>query len=154
VPRAPRGGFGLTFGDEISSPERTDILNAECIVLIGSHLGENMHNSQVQEFAEAVGRGASVIVVDPRFSVAAGKATHYLPIKPGTDTALLLAWMNVLVSEGLYDRKYVEKHGFGFEAFKAEIAGYTPEWAYPRTTIPPDRIRATAPLPWCTRAGT
>jgi thiosulfate reductase/polysulfide reductase chain A len=143
--RGPREvGFGLTFGEEISSPERTDIANADCLVLIGSHLGENMHNSQVQEFAEMVGRGGSVIVVDPRFSIAAGKAKHYLPIKPGTDIALLLAWMNVLVSEGLYDREYVEKHGFGFEAFAAEIKGYTPEWAYPITTIPPRQIRETA----------
>jgi hypothetical protein len=58
-----------------------------------------MHNTQVQEFATAVGRGASIIVVDPRFSVAAGKAKHYLPIRPGTDLALLLAWMHVLVTE-------------------------------------------------------
>lgn len=143
--RGPRDvGFQLTFGEEVATPERTDIAKARCLVLIGSHLGENMHNSQVQEFAEAVGAGASVIVVDPRFSVAAGKAKHYLPIKPGTDIALLLAWMNVLVEEGLYDREFVEAHGFGFEAFRAEIAGYTPEWAYPITSIEPEAIRATA----------
>ena len=66
--RGPRDvGFRLTFGEDIGSPERTDIKNAKCIVLIGSHLGENMHNSQVQEFAEAIEKGASVIVADPRF---------------------------------------------------------------------------------------
>ncbi|GMU64824.1 MAG: molybdopterin oxidoreductase [Acidobacteriota bacterium] len=143
--RGPRDiGFQLTFGEEIGTPERTDIANARCLVLLGSHLGENMHNSQVQEFAEAVGAGASVIVVDPRFSVAAGKAKHYLPIKPGTDLALLLAWMNVLVAEGLYDREFVEKNGFGFDAFRAEIAPYTPEWAWPITTLDPSTIRETA----------
>jgi thiosulfate reductase/polysulfide reductase chain A len=143
--RGPRDvGFQLTFGEEVGSPERTDIANARCIVLIGSHLGENMHNTQVQEFAEAIDKGASVIVVDPRFSVAAGKAKHYLPIKPGTDMALLLAWMNVIVDEGLYDKAYVEAHGFGFDAFKAHIADYTPEWAYPKTSIRPETIRATA----------
>ena len=47
------------------------------------HLGENMHNTQVQEFAEAIGKGASIIVADPRFSIAAGKAKYYLPIRPG-----------------------------------------------------------------------
>jgi thiosulfate reductase/polysulfide reductase chain A len=47
-------GFRLTFGEDVSSPERTDIRNADCLVLIGSHLGENMHNTQVQEFAEAI----------------------------------------------------------------------------------------------------
>jgi thiosulfate reductase/polysulfide reductase chain A len=143
--RGPRDiGFALTFGDEVGTPERTDIQNARCLVLIGSHLGENMHNSQVQEFAEAVGAGASLIVVDPRFSVAAGKARWYLPIKPGTDIALLLAWMNVLVTEGLYDKEYVESYGFGFDAFQAEIAPYTPEWAYPHCGIAPQAIRETA----------
>ncbi|MCP3978501.1 MAG: molybdopterin-dependent oxidoreductase [bacterium] len=143
--RGPRDvGFSLTFGEDVSSPERTDIKNARCLVLIGSHLGENMHNTQVQEFAEAIGNGASVIVVDPRFSVAASKAKHYLPIKPGTDLALLLAWMNVLVTEGLYDREYVEAYGYGFDAFESIVAQYTPEWAYARTTIPPQLIRETA----------
>jgi thiosulfate reductase/polysulfide reductase chain A len=143
--RGPRDvGFHLTFGEEVGSPERTDIRNSRCLVLIGSHLGENMHNTQVQEFSEAVGRGASVIVVDPRFSIAAGKAKHYLPIKPGTDLALLLAWMQVLVAEKLYDQDYVARHGFGFDAFAASIAGYTPEWAYPETGIAPEIIRETA----------
>ena len=143
--RGPRDvGFHLTFGEEVGSPERTDIRNARCLVLIGSHLGENMHNTQVQEFAAAMDAGASLIVVDPRFSIAAGKAKHYLPIRPGTDLALVLAWMHVLVTEGLYDREYVAQHGFGFEAFAAELAPYTPEWAYPETGIEPAVIRETA----------
>jgi len=143
--RGPREvGFELTYGDIVGSPERTDIKNSKCLVLIGSHLGENMHNTQVQEFAEAVGKGSSIIVVDPRFSVAAGKAKYYLPIKPGTDIALLLAWMNIIVKEKLYDVDYVEKYGFGFEQFAASISHYTSEWAYPETGIEPELIRATA----------
>ena len=143
--RGPRDvGFMLTYGEDVGSPERTDIGNTDCLVLIGSHLGENMHNSQVQEFADAVGRGASVIVVDPRFSVAASKAKFYLPIIPGTDLALLLAWMHVIVTEKLYDADYVAKHGHGFEPFAASLASYTPEWAYPETGIAPETIRATA----------
>jgi thiosulfate reductase / polysulfide reductase chain A len=143
--RGPRDtGFELTFGDGLGSPERTDIENARCLVLIGSHLGENMHNTQVQEFATAVSRGATVIVADPRFSVAASKAKHYLPIRPGTDLALLLAWMNVLVSENLFDAAYIEEHGHGFDRFREEIAACTPEWAAPLTDLPADRIRETA----------
>lgn len=143
--RGPREvGFELTFGDVVGSPERTDIKNSKCIVLLGSHLGENMHNTQVQEFAEAIGKGATVITVDPRFSVAAGKSKYYLPIKPGTDIALLLAWMNVLVTENIYDQEYVQKYGFGFEQFAAEIKQYTPEWAYPITGIEPNVIVETA----------
>ncbi len=143
--RGPRDvGFRLTFGEEVGSPERTDIENAQCLVLIGSHLGENMHNTQVQEFATAIGRGASLIVVDPRFSVAASKAKFYLPIKPGTDLALLLAWMHVIVTEKLYDADYVAKYGYGFEQFAASLVPSTPEWAYPQTGIDPETIRATA----------
>ncbi len=143
--RGPREtGFSLTFGDIVGSPERTDIENAKCLVLIGSHLGENMHNTQVQEFSRAVEKGASIIVVDPRFSVAAGKAKYYLPIKPGTDLALLLAWMSVIVNEKLYDVEYVSKYGFGFESFAAEVSQYTPEWAYIETGIDPEVITETA----------
>ncbi len=143
--RGPRDvGFRLTFGEDVGSPERTDIKYSKCIVLLGSHLGENMHNSQVQEFAEAIDNGATIIVADPRFSIAASKAKWYLPIKPGTDLALLLAWMNTIVREKLYDEEYVKKYGFGFENFAAEIAPYTPEWAYPETNIDPETIRETA----------
>ena len=143
--RGPRDiGFRLTFGEDVGSPERTDIKNSKCLVLIGSHLGENMHNTQVQEFAEMNGNGGTIIVVDPRFSVAASKAKYYLPIKPGTDLALLLAWMKVIVDENLYDKEYVESYGFGFDQFKAEIQQYTPEWAYIETGIEPDLIRVTA----------
>lgn len=143
--RGPREvGFSLTFGDEVGSPERTDIRHAKCITLIGSHLGENMHNTQVQEFSEAVGKGATVIVVDPRFSVAASKAKYYLPIKPGTDMALILAWMHVIVKEKLFDKDYVEKYGYGFEAFAASLHENTPEWAYVKTGIEPELIRETA----------
>ncbi|MEJ5262119.1 MAG: molybdopterin-dependent oxidoreductase [Ignavibacterium sp.] len=143
--RGPREvGFELTFGDVVGSPERTDIENAKCLALIGSHLGENMHNTQVQEFSHAVQNGASIIVVDPRFSVAASKAKFYLPIKPGTDLALLLAWMGVIVREKLYDVEYVNKYGYGFEKFAAEVSQYTPEWAYIETGIEPEVIVETA----------
>ena len=143
--RGPREvGFELTFGDVVGSPERTDIENAKCIVLIGSHLGENMHNTQVQEFSRAVEKHASIIVVDPRFSVAASKAKYYLPIKPGTDLALLLAWMSVIVNEKLYDADYISKYGIGFEQFAAEVSRYTPEWAFVETGIDPEIIRETA----------
>ncbi|MCK5742494.1 MAG: molybdopterin-dependent oxidoreductase, partial [Chlorobi bacterium] len=143
--RGPREvGFELTNGNFVGSPERTDIKNAKCMALIGSHLGENMHNTQVQEFAEAIEKGSTIIVVDPRYSIAASKAKYYLPIKPGTDMALLLSWAHVMIEEGIYDKDFVEKFGFGFEQFVAEVKKYTPEWAYIETGIEPDLIRATA----------
>jgi thiosulfate reductase/polysulfide reductase chain A len=102
-----------------------------------------MHNTQVQEFAEAIERGATIIVVDPRFSIAASKAKYYLPIKPGTDTALLLAWINVLIQENLYDKEFVENYTFGFEPLREYIKPFTPEWAFAETGIQPDLIRET-----------
>jgi thiosulfate reductase/polysulfide reductase chain A len=153
--RGPRDvGFDLTFGWGVGSPERTDIANTGSLVLIGSHLGENMHNTQVQEFAEALRKGANLIVVDPRQSVAASKADHWLPIKPGTDMALLLAWMQVIIEEDLYDREYVEQFGFGFDQLLNHVQPYTPEWAYPRTGLEPEQIRASARLMASTRPAT
>jgi thiosulfate reductase / polysulfide reductase chain A len=143
--RGPRDvGFNLTYGSIVGSPETTDIAHARCLTLIGSHLGENMHNTQVQDFAAALRNDAELIVVDPRFSVAASKARYWLPIKPGTDLALLLAWMHVLITEGLYDRAYVERYALGFEQLQAHVQPYSPEWAYPRTGIEPELIRRTA----------
>ncbi len=136
--------FQTTFGDEIGSPERTDIRDTRCMVLIGSHIGENMHNGQVQEMSDAIDKGATIITVDPRFSTAASKSKYWLPIKPATDLALLLAWMNVIISEGLYDKAYVEKYATGFDKLQAHVKPFTPEWAYGITTITPQVIRETA----------
>ncbi len=145
--RGPReAGFQLTFGTGVGSPECTDIENARVVTLIGSHLGENMHNTQVQELARAIQRGAELVVVDPRHSIAAGKARHWLPIKPGTDLALLLAWMHVIVDEGLYDHEYLEAHAIGLDKLRAHLADKTPEWAYAETSIRPEKIVETARL--------
>jgi thiosulfate reductase/polysulfide reductase chain A len=143
--RGPRDvGFELTFGENPGSPEVTDMANTRCLVLIGTHLGENMHNTQVQDFAAAIRNRARIIVADPRFSVAASKADEWLPVRPGSDLGLLLAWMNVLIEEDLYDRSYIESHAFGFDQLEEHVKAYTPEWAYPRTGIEPEQIRRTA----------
>jgi thiosulfate reductase/polysulfide reductase chain A len=145
--RGPReAGFQLTFGQGVGSPECTDLGNSRCITLLGSHLGENMHNTQVQDLARALSRGAELVVVDPRFSTVAGKARHWLPIKPGTDLALLLAWIHVILAEGLYDRVYLDRYAVGLDQLKLHVADKTPEWAYAATTIPPEKIAETARL--------
>jgi thiosulfate reductase/polysulfide reductase chain A len=137
-------GYELTFGEDVGSPERLDLQKSKVIVLIGSHLGENMHNSQVQDFAEAIGNGAKFIVVDPRFSTAAGKAHYWLPIKPGTDMALILAWINILISEGWYDRDYISQYATGFQELASAVKEYTPQWAEKETEIPASMIVETA----------
>lgn len=143
--KGPReAAFLATFGEVVESPERTDIRDTRCMVLIGSHIGENMHNGQVQEMSDAIDKGATIITVDPRFSTAASKSKFWLPIKPSTDLALLLAWMNVIISEGLYDKQYVEKYTTGFDKLQEHVKTFTPEWAYGITTITPQVIRDTA----------
>ena len=102
--RGPReSGFELTFGEQVGAVETIDVPSSKCIAFFGTHLGENMHNTAVQDVSAANARGCTFITIDPRFSVIASKSKYWLPIKPGTDTALLLAWMNVLVEEGLYE---------------------------------------------------
>lgn len=143
--RGPRDvGYQLTFGQGLGSPEPLDIDGAKLIVLVGSHIGENVFTSQVTQFADGLAKGARLVVVDPRFSTAASKADWWLPIRPATDIALLLAWANVLVAEGLYDREYVGKYANGFDKLAAHVKDTTPEWASPITDLPADLIRETA----------
>ena len=143
--RGPREvGYTLTFGRELGSPEPLDLEESKLIVLIGSHLGENVFTSQITAFATALSRGAKVIAVDPRFSTAASKADWWLPIRPGTDIALLLAWMHVLIGEDLCDKEYIARYAQGFKELKAHVLEFTPEWAAAITELPAAQIRETA----------
>jgi thiosulfate reductase / polysulfide reductase chain A len=133
-----------TFGRGIAGHEQIDWDETDYIVLIGHHIGEDTHNTQLQQFSQALKRGAKLVVVDPRFSTAASKADEWLPIKPGTDTALLLAWLHVLVDEERYDASYVERYTLGFDELAAHVAEFTPEWAEAITEIPAETIRRIA----------
>jgi len=124
--RGPRSvAYFATFGAYIGSPENTDIRDTKCLVLIGSHIGENMHNSQVQEMSQAIDNRATIITVDPRLSTAASKSKYWLPIKPSTDIALLLAWIHVLIYEDIYNKEFVEKYTFGFDQLKEHVKNFT-----------------------------
>jgi len=136
--------YELTYGETIGSPERLDLGNAKVIVLIGSALGENIHTGQIIDFTDGIGKGAQIIAVDPRFSVAASKAKWWLPIKPGTDTALILSWMHVIIKEKEYDAQFVKQSTTGFAELKKHVETYSPEWAEKITEIPANVIRETA----------
>ncbi|RLE16143.1 MAG: thiosulfate reductase [Actinobacteria bacterium] len=133
----------LTMGTNVGGHEPVDWDYIECLVLIGTHIGEDARNTMMQDLANAKARGAKVIVVDPRFSTAATKADWWLAIKPGTDTALLLAWMNVLIAEDRYDVDFVAEWTEGFEELATHVAEFTPEWAAKITDLPADSIRNT-----------
>ena len=135
--RGPRDvGFTLTFGSEVGSPEWYDFSESRYIVLLGSHLGENAHNSQVQDIVKGLERGTKLCVVDPRLSNIAAKADHWLPIRPATDLALLLAWIRIIVNEELYDADYLQKYATGLPELRDAVQDYTPEWAEKETEIP------------------
>ncbi len=118
-----------------------DMKHAKAMLLIGTHIGENVHVSHVREFIEGLSNGAKLVVVDPRFSAAAAKADIYLPIRPGTDTALLLAWMNFIITEGLYDKEFVERNCTGFQELKKAVGKYTLQWASPICDLSVDDMK-------------
>lgn len=143
--RGPReSGFELTYGEAVGSVETIDTPHSKCIAFIGTHLGENMHNTAVQDMSAASDNGCTFITVDPRFSIIASKSKYWLPIKPGTDTALLLAWAHVLIEENLFQKGFVEQNVVGFEQLAAHVKDKTPEWAYLETGLEPSVIRDTA----------
>ncbi len=137
-------GYELTYGESIGSPERLDLANAKVITLIGSALGENIHTGQIIDFTNGLANGAQVIAVDPRFSTAAGKAKWWLPIKPGTDTALVLAWINQVIQYKGYDENFVRSSTTGFAELAGHVKDFTPEWAEKITEIPASVITETA----------
>ncbi len=137
-------GYELTYGEALGSPERIDLENAKVITLIGSALGENIHTGQIIDFTNGIAKGAKVIAVDPRFSTAASKAKWWLPIKPGTDTALVLAWINVIIKAGGYDKEFIRNSATGFNELADHVKTFTPEWAEKITEIPASVIIETA----------
>ncbi len=106
-----------------------DMGHAKAMLLVASHIGENIHVSHVREFIQGLDNGAKLIVVDPRFSAPANKADIFLPIRPGTDTALMLAWINYVIQNKLYDKNFVANKCDGFDALKKEVKSYSLEWA-------------------------
>ncbi len=118
----------------------TDMANAKAMLLVGTHIGENVHVSHVMEFVEGLSKGAKLVVVDPRFSVAAGKADLWLPIRPGTDTALLLAWINYVIQHELYDKEFVAQYCKGFEALKKAVKDWSLERAARICDLPKDKM--------------
>ena len=91
-------------------------------------------------------KGAKLVVIDPKRIPLADRADMYLRIRPGTDGALALSMMNVIVEESLYDRDFIEKHTTGFDKLKHHVRDYPPEWAAEITWVPADDIRKLARL--------
>ena len=90
----------------------------------------NIHGNNVHLWPfiqEAHRQGAKLVVIDPYRTRTAACADWYLPINPGTDAALALAMMRIIINENLYDADYVERHTLGFEQLSAKVQEYAPE---------------------------
>ncbi|MFQ5857625.1 MAG: formate dehydrogenase subunit alpha [Anaerolineae bacterium] len=116
---------------------------SDVIVVIGANATEN-HPVAATFFKQAAKRGKRLIVMDPRGQALRRHATYMLQFNPGTDVALLNAMLNVIITEQLYDRGYVEAHTEGFENLKRHIGNFTPEAMAKTCGIDADRIRAVA----------
>ena len=94
--------------------------------------------------AEAQRKGARVVVIDPLRSRTAAAADWHVPIRPGTDAALALGMMHVMIEEDLLDRDYVEKHTLGFEELAERAAGFPPARVAEITGVPADDVKRLA----------
>lgn len=134
----------LAYGDMFGATPGADLSNAKYILLIGRNPAEGIRTSYSTALVKAVEKGAKVVAVDPRLSASGAIASEWVPIRPGTDLALLLAMMNVMVAENLYDADFVAKHTKGFDQLVAAVREYTPAWAAPVTDIPAATITRLA----------
>ena len=122
---AGKVGMKITLGAGVGmDPERFD--EAKLILIWGSNsIVSNLHLwSRVQE---AKRRGARVIAIDPYRSLTAAKCDQHIAPLPGTDAALALGMMQVIISEGLYDADYVERHTLGFAQLRERVQDYPPQ---------------------------
>src|ERR687896_951642 len=125
---AGKAGIKATLGGSVGmDPERFD--EARLIILWGANpIVSNLHLwSRVQA---AKRRGAKVIAIDPYRSLSAEKCTQHIALLPGTDGALALGMMHVLIAEGLLDHEYIAQYTLGFEDLKKRVLeSYSPQWA-------------------------
>ena len=110
------------------------------------------HNPHASDFPlrmaieENLPKGAKLVVIDPRRIPLADRADKYLRIRPGTDGAMALAMIHVIIKEDLVDHEFVGKHTIGFEKLVDHVETFTPEWAEAITWVPAEEIRNLARL--------
>lgn len=140
VPRmlAAEFTFGFLPGAEWAHPPA-------CVLVWGVNLA-NTRSSVYRHFLQAVGKGTKVIAIDPLKTGIARMADLWLQVRPGTDLALALGMINVIINKGLYDKDFVENWTVGFEKLKLHVQNYPPEEVAQITWIPADLIVKAAIL--------
>ena len=136
----------LTFGDFPVS-DFTGGTPPACMLFWGHNpLNSGPDGETRFNVREALDTNPKVIVVDPRETELARRADIWLQLRPGTDDALALAFLNVIIGEEIFDAPFVKQWTYGFDALRSHVRTFTPEWASPITWVPADKIRGAARL--------
>ena len=134
----------VTFGWPVENELDPEVTT--CAILWGVNPAESDNSLFWRTIQEYGRKGPPLIVVDPRRTRTAARATHWLAIRPGSDCALALGLLHVIIAEKLYNRSFVETWCHGFEDLEKHITSYTPSTVEDLTGIPADLIRETARL--------
>jgi anaerobic selenocysteine-containing dehydrogenase len=139
---AGAAGLNITLGSRLGTDVEA-FAHSEIIILWGTNpITSNLHLwSRCQE---AKRRGAKLIAIDPYKSLSAEKCHQWLPIKPGTDAALALAMMHVLIRDDLLDHDYIANYTLGFDELKTRVADWSPARASVICGIAADEIEVLA----------
>src|SRR5438309_9263492 len=137
------GGFGIGLTGPLETNTKEDMgAHANLILLWGANLASQPNTGR--HLAAAKRRGAHVVTIDVRRTEAAAQSDETMLLRPGTDAALALGLMHVIVSERLYDAAFVARHTVGFDSLAAHLAGHDVAWASAATGLDPERIAALA----------
>ena len=137
------GGFGLGLTGVLEVHTKEDLsAHSDLIILWGSNIASQPNTAP--HLKDAQKRGARIILIDIRDSEAKSLADQVIRIKPGTDAALALSLMHVLIGENWVDHDHVAQHTIGFEALQAHVRPFTPEWGAEQTGITAGTIHALA----------
>lgn len=141
----PRGNVAaITYGDFPVCDYYSDV-NPGCILMWGQNsLVTGPDGEILFRVRDSIKKGTQLIVVDPRETESAKASDLWLQIRPGTDDALALSMLHIIINEELYDKKFVQKWTVGFEQLKNRVQRHTPEWAEKITWIPADKIKEAA----------
>jgi len=135
-------GYIMTVGPTPGTEPESFIHSKYIILWACNTISTNLHHWPI--IAEAQQRGAKVVVIDPVRNRTAQSADWHIPIRPGTDGALALGMMHVIIAENLVDIDYVEKYTIGYEELKERASTYTPERVSEITGVPVEDIRKLA----------
>ncbi|HEY96358.1 MAG TPA: molybdopterin-dependent oxidoreductase [Dehalococcoidia bacterium] len=137
-------GFAYTLGVSMLAP---DYNNADCIIIWGGNpVYSGTPQGGLERILNAKDRGTKLVVIKPQMQPDAAKADIWMPVRPGTDGALALSMLNVVINETLYDREFVNKWCYGFDKLVPHIQKYTPEWGETITGLSAEQIREVARL--------